>query len=85
MALASLAGDDTLGMIAATNRPQELTVYSVANGKPLTSVILDHNVLAARFVPERKELLVLTATQHVYRLDLQDLVSQAGSPGPTRP
>jgi len=81
----ALAGDDTLGMIAATNRPQELTVYSVANGKPLTSVILDHNVLAARFVPERKELLVLTATQHVYRLDLQDLVSQAGSPGPTRP
>lgn len=31
---------------------------------------LDHYPLAARFIPEKKELLVLTATQRVYTLDL---------------
>lgn len=70
----ALAGDEGLGMVAATNRPQELNVYSVANGKTLMSVTLDHNVLAARFVPERKKLLVLTARQHVYELDLSGIV-----------
>jgi len=69
----ALAGDDRLGMIAATNRPQELTVYDVANGRMLMSVLLDENVLAARFVPERKLLLVLTASQHVYQLSLDSL------------
>jgi hypothetical protein len=69
----ALAGDDRLGMIAATNRPQELTVYDVAGDKPLTSLLLDENVLAARFVPERKLLLVLTASQHVYQLSLDGL------------
>jgi hypothetical protein len=69
----ALAGDDRLGMIAATNRPQELTVYDVANGRMLMSVLLDENVLAARFVPERKLLLVLTASQHVYQVSLDSL------------
>ncbi len=69
----ALAGDDSLGLIAATNRPQELTVYDVAGGKTLTSVLLDENVLAARFVPERKLLLVLTASQHVYQVSLDGL------------
>jgi hypothetical protein len=69
----ALAGDDRLGMIAATNRPQELTVYDVANGRMLMSVLLDENVLAARFVPERKLLLVLTASQHVYQVSLDRL------------
>ncbi len=76
----ALAGDGALGMIAATNRPQELTVYDVAKGKPLATVILDHNILAARFVPEQKQLLVLTAAQHVYRLDLDSLAKKAKSP-----
>jgi hypothetical protein len=39
----------------------------------LMSVLLDENVLAARFVPERKLLLVLTASQHVYQLSLDSL------------
>jgi hypothetical protein len=69
----ALAGDDRLGMIGATNRPQELTVYDVANGRMLMSVLLDENVLAARFVPERKLLLVLTASQHVYQVSLDRL------------
>jgi len=33
-------------------------------------VTLDHYVLAARFIPEKRQLLVLTATQRVYVLDL---------------
>jgi hypothetical protein len=68
----ALAGDDSLGMIAATNRPQQLTVYSVGTGKILASVALDQEALAARFIPQQKQLLVLTAAQHVYRLDLAD-------------
>ena len=69
----ALAGDDGLGMIAATNRPQELTVYNVADGASLLSVKLDHNVLAARFVPKQNQLLVLTATQQVYKIDLSGI------------
>ena len=69
----ALAGDEGLGMVAATNRPQELTVYNVATGTPLMNLLLDQDVIAARFVAEQKQLLVLTATQHVYRLDLAGL------------
>ncbi len=69
----ALAGDDRLGMIAATNRPQELDIYDCANGKLVASYLLDHELIAARFLPEQRQLLVLTATQHVYRLDLSRL------------
>ena len=71
----ALAGNESLGMIAATNRPQELNVYDVATGKKLMDVMLDHNVLAARFVPGEKQLLVLTATQRVYKFDLSGLAT----------
>lgn len=68
-------------MVDATNRTQELAFYDVAKGKLLTRMILDYNVLAARFVPEQNELLVLTATQRVYHLALAELaaVVDAGS------
>jgi hypothetical protein len=66
----ALAGDESLGMIAATNRPQELDIYDVKTGKQILGVTLDHEVLAARFVPQSKELLVLTATQQIYKLDV---------------
>lgn len=69
----ALAGDDTLGMIAATNRPQELNLYDAVHGKLLARYLLDQNLIAARFLPQQKQLLVLTATQHVYRLDLSAL------------
>lgn len=62
-------------MIAATNRGQELNIYDVGTGKKSLSVILDHNVLAARFVAGEKKLLVLTATQHVCKLDLSGLTA----------
>lgn len=69
----ALAGDDTLGMVAATNRIQELDIYDAAHGKRLAHYLLDQAVIAARFVPEGKQLLVLTAAQRVYRIDLSKL------------
>ncbi len=66
----ALAGDENLGMVAATDRPQELNVYDIVTGKRLLAVTLDHDVLAARFVPGDKQLLVLTASQHIYRISL---------------
>jgi hypothetical protein len=47
-----------------------VTVYDVVTGKEVVRVTLDHYVLAARFIPEKRQLLVLTATQRVYVLDL---------------
>jgi hypothetical protein len=72
----ALAGDEELGMVAATNRPQELTIYNFATGKILATFKLDHVVLAAHFVLAEKQLLALTATQHVYRFDLRTLSAQ---------
>ena len=69
----ALAGDDTLGMLAATDRMQELNIYDTTHGKQLAHYLLDQAVIAARFVPERKQLLVLTAAQSVYRIDLSGL------------
>ncbi len=66
----ALAGDDSLGMVAATNRLQELNIYDCANGGLLAHYLLDQDVIAARFVPQLKQLLVLTAAQHLYRIDL---------------
>ena len=72
----ALAGDDTLCMVAATNRIQELNIYDTAHGKRLAHFLLDQEVIAARFVPERKQLLVLTASQRVYTIDLSKLSAE---------
>lgn len=66
----ALAGDDHLGMVAATNRPQEVNVYDVATGKAVLHVTVDQYPLAARFIAEKRQLKVFTATQRVYTLDL---------------
>ncbi|MFP5226159.1 MAG: M48 family metalloprotease [Acidobacteriota bacterium] len=71
----ALAGDDTLGMVAGTNRIQELNIYDTASGKRLLHALLDQAMIAARFVPEHKQLLVLTAGQRVYRIDLSKLTA----------
>jgi len=65
-----LAGDSSLGLIAARNRPQELTLYSVATGNPMGHWTLDSTLLAARIVAKKKQLLALTASQRLYRFDL---------------
>ncbi len=71
----ALAGDDTLGMLVATDRIQELNLYETAHGARLAHLILDQAVLAARFIPQSRQLLVLTASQRLYRIDLSSLVS----------
>ena len=69
----ALAGDDSLGLIAATNRLQELNIYDTVHAKQVAHYYLDQEVIAARFVPEHKQLLVLTAAQGVYSIDLSAL------------
>jgi hypothetical protein len=66
----AIAGDAGLGLIAATNRIQDLSIYDVATGEEVQRLTLDRSPLAARFIPEKRQLLVLTATQRVYQLDL---------------
>jgi hypothetical protein len=66
----AIAGDVGMGLIAATNRRQEVVVYEAATGKQIQRLTLDHDVLTARFVPAKKQLLVLTATQRVFVIDL---------------
>jgi hypothetical protein len=66
-------------MIAATNRPQEVVLYETSTGKEVERVTLDNSVLTARFIPERRQLLVLTATQAVYALDLPGTGPASGS------
>ncbi len=69
----TLAGDDSLHMLAATNRIQELNIYSTTDGKLLAHFLLDQALLNARFLPGQKQLLVVTAAQTVYRIDLGKL------------
>jgi hypothetical protein len=75
----ALAGDETLGMVAATNRIQELNIYGIADGRRLAHYLLDQAVIAARFVPASRKLLVLTASQRVYRIDLSKLSAEGSS------
>ncbi|MGA2851895.1 MAG: M48 family metalloprotease [Terracidiphilus sp.] len=66
----SIAGDGKLGLIAATNREQEIILYDATNGRELKRVTVDHSPRTARFIPEKNELLVLTANQRVFTIDL---------------
>jgi WD40 repeat protein len=66
----AVAGDGKLGLIATTNYDQEMTLLDAATGKVMKRVILDHIPRAARFIPSKNALLVLTATQRVYSIDL---------------
>jgi hypothetical protein len=67
-----LAGDAKLGLLAITNHDQEVTILDAATGKRIESVTLDQIPEAARFIPEKKELLVLTASQSVVTLPVQE-------------
>jgi WD40 repeat protein len=65
-----IAGDGELGLLAATNRDQEVIVYSAADGKEMQRMTVDHWPRAARFIRDRRALLVLTASQAVYPINL---------------
>jgi outer membrane protein assembly factor BamB len=74
----AIAGNSQLGLIAATNRDQEVAIYDVATGKELMHVTVDNVVRAAQFVPAKKQLLVVTSNQRVYTLDISGTLSQPG-------
>jgi WD40 repeat protein len=66
----AIAGDGKLGVIAATNLDQEITLYDANTAKELKRVTVDHLPRAARIVAAKNALLVLTASQRVYTIDL---------------
>lgn len=66
----AIAGDGKLGLIAATNRDQDVIVYDAATGRELKRVIVDQFPRAARFIAAKNTLLVLTANQRVYTINL---------------
>jgi len=68
----AIAGDGKLGLIAATNREQEIILYDATKGRELKRVTVDHLPRAARFIEEKKALLVLTANQRVYTINFPE-------------
>lgn len=76
----AIAGDNKLGLIAATNHDQEIVVYEVATGKERFHSTLDLKVRAARFIPEKQQLLVVTGNQSLYTLDVSPGALNPNSP-----
>jgi hypothetical protein len=68
----ALACDPGLGLVAANNRTQELSIYDIRSGRELERLTMDRAPLLARFIPDKRQLLVLTATQQVYILNLPE-------------
>lgn len=65
-----IAGDSGLKLLAATNRDQDVMIVDATNGRELKRMTVDNLVRAARIVPGRNQLLVLTASQRAYAIDL---------------
>jgi hypothetical protein len=65
-----LAGDGAQGLLAVSNRDQEMIVYDASNGTEISRVVVDHRPRAARFIPSTHSLKVLTASQRVYTIPL---------------
>jgi WD40 repeat protein len=66
----TMTGDSKLGLLAVANRNQEVMILDANTGKELKRVTVDNVPLIARIIPDKNELLVLTASQQVYSLDL---------------
>ncbi len=74
-----LAGDGKRGLLAVTNRDQEVAAYDTSTGKQLARVMLDHVVLGTRFAPDKRSLLAVSGTQRLYTIDLPEGgLAQAG-------
>lgn len=71
-------------MVAATNRLQELNLYETQHGRRLAHLVLDQAILAAHFDRTRQQLLVVTAAQHLYRIDLAKMLAARGATGGQR-
>jgi hypothetical protein len=66
----AIAGSEEMGLIATRNRNQELVVSEPAKRREVLRLTLDAGIRAARFVPEKKQLLVVTSNQTLYTLDV---------------
>jgi WD40 repeat protein len=66
----AIAGDGKLGLIAATNDDQEVILLDANTGRELKRVNVDQFPMAARIIPASNSLLVLTAGQSVYSIEL---------------
>jgi hypothetical protein len=66
----AIAGNGKMGLIAARNREQERIVYEAATGREVPHLTLDTAVRRAQFLPEKKQLLVLTGNPSVYTLNV---------------
>lgn len=67
-----LGGDGKRGLLAVSNRDQEMIVYNAATGDEVKHVILDHKPRAVGFISATNSLRILTATQRVYTVPLDD-------------
>jgi len=61
-----LSGDGAQGLLAVSNRDQEMIVYDASNGSEINHVLVDQRPRAARFVASTHSLKILTANQHVF-------------------
>ncbi len=61
-----------ISKLAVNNRDQEMIVYNAATGAEVLRVTVDHLPRTAQFIPATNTLLVLTATQRVYSIQLPD-------------
>jgi hypothetical protein len=69
----AVAGDVSSGLLAMTNRRNEIFLLEPATAKELARYTLGSDVRLAQFIPEKKQLLVLTAEQKVYTFDRDGL------------
>jgi WD40 repeat protein len=70
-----IAGDAKLKLLAATNRDQDIMIINATNGKELKRVTVDNLPRVARIIPDKNQLLVLTASQRVYAIDLPSVTT----------
>jgi WD40 repeat protein len=68
-----LANDSGSGLFCVTNRDNELVIYDAATVRERTRFMYATNVSFAQFLPERKQLFVLTADQKVHVIAMDTL------------
>jgi WD40 repeat protein len=74
----AIAADVTSGMLAMSNRRNEVFLLDAATSKELARYTLGADVRLAHFVPGKAQLLVLTAEQKVYTFDVGSAAGQQG-------
>jgi Peptidase family M48 len=85
-----VATDAEMGLIAATNREDEIVLVNERTGTEIERFTLGSPLRLARIIASQRQLLVLTADQVVHRIPLPGAApapehsATAATPGPTR-